>query len=135
MSNPLFAGASDEVCGRPHPEGGRPCERPKGHDACLRQASGGSDAWVADHAGTRALALQEAYWRLREHASGYRGADAFRRAMAAYEDDRADPVACRRAMNHEWYARGIEAAARTLAELLETPEHEIPERRGGDTRA
>lgn len=72
-----------------------------------------------------AKTLNSAYWKLREHASGYRSAEVFRRAMEAYEEDRSDPVKCRRAMNHEWYARGIEAAARTIAELLGVPEHEL----------
>lgn len=76
----------------------------------------------------QAQVLNDAYWKLRKHASGYRSANVFRRAMEAYEADRADPVKCRRAMNHEWYARGIEAAARTVADLIGVPEHEIAER-------
>ena len=70
-------------------------------------------------------ALRQAYWALREHASGYRGADVFRRAMEVYVADRGDPLKARNALLHEWYARGLEAAARTVAELLGEPEHEI----------
>jgi hypothetical protein len=70
-------------------------------------------------------ALREVYWALREHASGYRGAEVFRRAMAAHQDDRGDLLKARKALTHEFYARGIEAAARTVAELLGKPEHEI----------
>ena len=76
-------------------------------------------------AAEQAKALNGAYWKLREHASEYRSANVFRRAMEAYKADRDDPVKCRRAMNHEWYARWIEAAARTVAEMLGAAEHEI----------
>jgi hypothetical protein len=78
-------------------------------------------------------ALRVAYWKLREHASGYRGAEVFRRSMEAYQADRSDPLKARKALTHEFYARGIEAAARTVAELLGEPEHEIQE--GGPTHA
>lgn len=81
-------------------------------------------------------ALRQAYWALREHASGYRGAKAFRETQARWEADRTDQRAYSRANAHEFYARGIEAAARTIAEtiaeLLGEPEHEIEE--GGPTR-
>lgn len=75
----------------------------------------------------RQQALREAYWKLREHASGYRGAEAFRRRIAAYEADHSDLLKARKALTHEFYARGIEAAARTVAEMLGVPEHEIEE--------
>lgn len=72
-------------------------------------------------------ALNTAYWKLREHASGYRGADAFRERMEAYRENRDDHLKARKALTHEFYARGIEAGARTVAELLGVPEHEIEE--------
>lgn len=69
--------------------------------------------------------LQQAYWALREHASSYRGAQVFRRARERWEADRDDERKYSRYVIHEWYARGIEAAARDIAELMGVPEFEI----------
>jgi hypothetical protein len=76
-------------------------------------------------------ALRTAYWKLREHASGYRSTDVFRRRQEQFRADPDNAVLARGAVRDEWYARGIEAAARTVAELLGEPEHEIE---GGDSR-
>lgn len=73
-------------------------------------------------------ALRRAYEHLRTHAREYRGTKAFRETRARWElSDRRDDAAGRRAHIHEFFARGIEAGARDLAELLGTPEHELPE--------
>jgi hypothetical protein len=73
-------------------------------------------------------ALTDAYWKLREHASAYRGTKQFRKTYEAWQDNRDDPRAYQKHVVHEFFARGIEAAARDVAELLGVPEHEIPER-------
>lgn len=77
-------------------------------------------------------ALRQAYWALREHASGYRATAVFRTTRERWESDRSDRRAYEKHVVHEFYARGVEAAARTVAELLGEPEHEIEE--GGPTR-
>ena len=78
------------------------------------RTEGVNDGYIASTAGdepfraavdaTYAATLTAAYWKLHDHAEGYRNTKVFR---------------------HEWYARGIEAAARDIAELLGVPEHEI----------
>lgn len=75
---------------------------------------------------------RDAYWKLREHASAYRGADVFRRIRERWEESgRRDHQAGRQALVHEFFARGIEAAARDIAEWMGVPEHEIEEVSGG----
>lgn len=70
--------------------------------------------------------LRAAYWLLRRHAESYRATTGFRRARERWEaSGRSDAVTERKLLVHEWYARGIEAAARDLAEVLGVPEHEI----------
>lgn len=75
----------------------------------------------------RTEALTEAYRKLREHASGYRATTTFGTARDRWQENREDQRAYTKHAVHEFYARGIEAAARTLAEMLELPEHEIEE--------
>lgn len=72
-------------------------------------------------AGVVDAVLTAAYWHLRDHADGYRAAS--------------PPEGAGSHRLHGWYARGIEAAARDLAELLGVEECEI-ERPGaaGGTR-
>lgn len=62
--------------------------------------------------------LRGAYWELRDHAAGYRNAELFRRTYNAWQANRDDPRAYRRHIIHEFFARGIEAAAQDLAESL-----------------
>jgi hypothetical protein len=69
--------------------------------------------------------LREAYWKLREHASAYRSTAGFRRSYEAWQADRDDPRAYQKHVVHEFYAKGIEAAAEDIAEMLGVPEHEI----------
>lgn len=69
--------------------------------------------------------LTMAYRKAREHASSYRGTRQFRRHMEAYREDRSDPLKARKALVHEFYARGIESAARDIADLLGVPEHDL----------
>lgn len=69
--------------------------------------------------------LRLVYRTIRRHAATYRDTRQFRAQTQACRDDRNDPVAARRALSHEFYARGIEAAARDIAELLGVPECEI----------
>lgn len=74
--------------------------------------------------------LRAAYWKLREHASSYRNTRAFRTTYDRWQANRDDPRAYQKHVIHEFYARGIEWAARDIAELLGMPEHEIdPEER------
>lgn len=63
--------------------------------------------------------LRSAYWKLRGHASSYRSTDVFARRLASYRADPDNAVFARGATRDEWYARGIEAAADDLVELLE----------------
>lgn len=72
-------------------------------------------------------ALTTAYWKLREHASAYRGTKGMRMARERWEANRDDHRLYAKAVIHEFYARGVEAAAREIAELLGVPEHEIEE--------
>lgn len=68
-------------------------------------------------------ALTAAYRKIRDHADGYRNADLYRRtqerARTGSDSER------RTAAVHRSYASGIDAAGRTVAELLGIPEHEI----------
>ncbi len=63
-------------------------------------------------------ALRAAYWHLRGHASSYRGTDVFKRRQVAFRAQPDNPVLARGAMRDEWYARGIEAAADDIAEII-----------------
>lgn len=65
-------------------------------------------------------ALRAAYWKLRGHASSYRGTDLFRRRQEFFRTDPDNAVAARGAARDEWFARGIEAGADDFAELLAT---------------
>ena len=69
--------------------------------------------------------LTVAYWKLRDHADAYRNATVFRRARERWEANRDDERTYRRYALHEFYAKGIEAAAREIADLIGVPEHEI----------
>lgn len=66
-----------------------------------------------------AEALRAAYWKLRGHASSYRSTGVFARRQESFRADPDNAVFARGAARDEWYARGIEAAADDLAELLE----------------
>lgn len=75
---------------------------------------------------TTRAALTAAYWKLREHASSYRSAAPVRKVYERWENSgRKDQQLGRVVTVHEWFARGVEAAARDIAEMLGTPEHEI----------
>lgn len=83
----------------------------------------------------RGVALSEAYWRLREHALGLRSgfvytnaqerareaAEASREGMATGSDGRWRE----KALGLRSYARGVDGAARHIAEMLGVEEHEI----------
>jgi hypothetical protein len=71
-----------------------------------------------------AEALRAAYWKLRGHASSYRSTGVFARRQDWFRSDPDNAVAARGAARDEWYARGIEAAADDLAELL-AAEYEV----------
>lgn len=62
---------------------------------------------------------RQAYWTLSEHASGYRSTDVFRRRREHFAADPDNAVLARGVARDEWYARGIEAAARTVAALID----------------
>lgn len=64
-------------------------------------------------------ALRAAYWKLRGHASSYRSTGVFQRRQDSFRADPDNAVLARGAARDEWYARGIEAAADDLAEVLE----------------
>lgn len=71
-------------------------------------------------------ALIDAYWKLRDHAEAYRNTTPVRKVRERWENTgRRDQELGRTAAINEFYARGIEAAARDLAEMLGIPEHEI----------
>lgn len=95
-------------------------------------ASGGDvpvevwDALEAAYPLIAAQTLRETYWKLREHASAYRDTRGFRTARERWEaSGRSDDRLYTKTVTHEFYARGIEAAAREVAELLGVAEHEI----------
>lgn len=69
--------------------------------------------------------LRHLYWQLREHASAYRDSDPVRQARQRWEENPDDPRACTEHVGHEFYALGVEAAAREISELMGEPEHEI----------
>jgi phage terminase large subunit-like protein len=73
---------------------------------------------------TRA-ALTAAYWNLRRHADEYRDTAGFRKAHERWQANREDQRIYTKAAIHEFYAKGIEAAAREIAAMLGIPEHEI----------
>lgn len=77
---------------------------------------------------TRQAVLIDAYWKLRQHAESYRATPIFQRTRDAWQGNRTDSRLYEKHVIHEFYARGVEAAARDLAELLGVPEHEIEER-------
>jgi hypothetical protein len=72
-----------------------------------------------------AQALREAYWKLREHASGLRATEVYRKASERREGTLGESPAHQRYRWLEATARGIEDGARDLAELLGVPENEI----------
>lgn len=74
---------------------------------------------------TRRKTLIEAYWKLRDHAAGYRDADLFKKRQARWEGDRNNSEYYHQYMIHEFYARGLEWAARDIAEMLGVTEPEI----------
>ncbi|MEV1315350.1 hypothetical protein AB0J14_04615 [Micromonospora arborensis] len=90
-----------------------------------REGCGTSEAFDAAADAAYTATLHATYWKLREHASAYRNTKGFRSAMASWEADRHNDRRYASAVLHEWFAKGIEAAARDIAELLGTPEHEI----------
>lgn len=73
------------------------------------------------HRRVRNATLIEAYWKLRDHAAGSRETSVYQRAKEAYEAD----MTQRGYVAVEWKCRGIEVAARDLAEMLGVPESEI----------
>lgn len=75
----------------------------------------------------RRRALSEAYRRIREHASGYRGAELFRRTRERWEaSGRHDKDALAKVVTHEFFARGLEKAAGDVGDLLGITEDEEP---------
>lgn len=97
-------------------------DSPEGH------AAGFADAVMelvpdAERQGHDALTL--AYWKLRRHAAAYRATTAFERTRDAWQANRDDARLYQKHVIHEFYARGIEAAAREIAEMLGVPEYEI----------
>jgi hypothetical protein len=77
----------------------------------------------------RRQALSEAYWRIREHASGYRGTELFQRTRERWEaSGRHDKDALVKVVTHEFFARGIESAADEVAALLGLDENDEPEK-------
>ncbi len=90
-----------------------------------REGCGTSEAFDAAADAAYTATLHDVYWKLREHASAYRSAQGTRKARERWEANRADTRLYAKALSHESYARGIESAARDIAELLGTPEHEI----------
>lgn len=84
---------------------------------------------AADPAAREALTV--AYWKLREHATGYRNANAYQRAQERARDGDANDR--KQAAMHRAFARGIEAAGEDIAAMLGVPEHEIePISQGAD---
>ncbi|MGC5019030.1 hypothetical protein [Micromonospora sp. DT47] len=72
--------------------------------------------------------LRDAYWKLRQHADAYRNTNGYRRAQERWEQSGGrDDELLHKLSIHVHYARGIEAAAREIAEMLGVPEHEIDE--------
>ncbi|MFI2663247.1 hypothetical protein [Micromonospora carbonacea] len=69
--------------------------------------------------------LTHLYWHLRRHADEYRATAAFRKAHERWNANRDDQRLYAKAAVHEFYVRGVEAAARDVAALLGVPEHEI----------
>lgn len=74
-----------------------------------------------------AQTLRAAYWEIREHAISYRATDLFRKRQAEFRTYPDNAAVARGAARDEWYARGLESAARDIAKLLGEPEHEIAE--------
>jgi hypothetical protein len=80
----------------------------------------------ATPADQRAAVLIDAYWKLRDHAAGYRDTKVLRQARERWEaSDRRDERLFHKVSIHEHYARGVEAAARDIADMLGVPEHEV----------
>lgn len=63
-------------------------------------------------------AMKAAYWKLRGHATSYRSTPVFQRRQDSFRADPDNVIFARGAVRDEWYARGIEAGAADLAELL-----------------
>lgn len=72
-----------------------------------------------------AQALREAYWKLREHASGLRATEVYRKASERREGTLGESPAHQRYRWLEATARGIEDGARDIAELLGVEEYDI----------
>lgn len=90
-----------------------------------REGCGTSEAFDAAADAAYTATLTAVYWKLREHASAYRSTAGFRKARERWEANRDDERLYRRTALHEFYARGVEAAARDVAVMLGTPEHEM----------
>lgn len=71
--------------------------------------------------------LTEAYWKLRQHASGLRSTKVYRKASERAEGTLHESPAYQRYRWLEATARGIEDAAQDIAEMLGIAEHEIEE--------
>jgi hypothetical protein len=88
-----------------------------------REGLGTTEGFKAAADAVWTSALTAAYRKIRAHADGYRDADLYKRtqdrAKTGSDGDR------RIAAVHRSYASGIDAAGRTIAELLGIPEHEI----------
>lgn len=70
-------------------------------------------------------ALTAAYWNIREHVTLYRNSQEFLEAHRETFAKPQDPQLFQRYIAHEFYARGIEWAARDIATMLGVPESEI----------
>ncbi|MET8278254.1 hypothetical protein [Micromonospora sp. NPDC005174] len=88
-----------------------------------REGLGTGEAFDAATDAAYTATLRAAYWKLREHATGYRNANAYQRAQELAKSG--DPRNERHAAMHRAFARGIEAAGEDIAAMLGIPEHEI----------
>jgi hypothetical protein len=87
---------------------------------------GRSTAWQSAADAAYTAALTAVYWRLRRHADAYRDTTGYRRAQERWEQSgRRDTELLHKLSVHVNYARGIDAAAREVADMLGIPEHEI----------
>lgn len=91
-----------------------------------REGLGRTEGFNAAADAVWAIALTAAYWKIRQHADAYRATKGYQRAQERWEaSGRRDDELMHKLSIHVHYARGIEAAAREVAEMLGIPEHEI----------
>lgn len=99
----------------------------------IQKACTGSDVydaatfehWIRCASQALDASLRYTYAYVRHHAETYRQAGPATRARAASAADPLNARAERQLTVHTWFERGLQAAARDLAELLDVPEHEI----------